>query len=385
MSFPIADAKSPLCLPAATKLPASETTKKAIGVGIIGTGGWAKYGHIAALQTLDEFKIIAIGSRKQETADAVAKRFDIPHAFADDLALINHPEVELVAVVTPALDHARLARLVIAAGKDVYSEWPLSTTTAESKELLALAKAKGVRHVVGLQRRFGPSSQYLQDLIKQNYVGQMRSARMTVSVDAFENPMSQAHSWSFDIANFAHTLSIYGGHFQDLLFNAVGFPNQLTAIVRNQFPLIDVIETGEKVPTTRPDAAMMIGTLENGALFSVQIEGAQHQRTGLQIDITGTEGVLRVTNVLAFLNKEDNAIEGMRGKDQSFSPMPVPAEYQSLANVGLAVSQQDVAFLYRAYAQDRRDGTSQAANFADAVRQHQLIDQMFETSKRTFG
>src|SRR4051812_23721547 len=54
----------------------------------------------------------------------------------------------------------------------------------------------------------------------------------------------------------------------------------------------EVIETGEKVPTIRPDAAMAIGTLENGALFSVQIEGAQHQRTGLQIDITGTEGVL---------------------------------------------------------------------------------------------
>jgi predicted dehydrogenase len=159
----------------------------------------------------------------------------------------------------------------------------------------------------------------------------------------------------------------------------------MSAIVRNQFPIIEVIETGEKVPTTRPDAAMAIGTLENGALFSVQIEGAQHQRTGLQIDITGTEGVLRVTNVLAFLNKEDNVIEGMRGEAQSFSPLPVPPEYRPLADVGLDVSQQDVAYLYRAYAQDRSDGTSTAANFADAVRQHQLIDEMFNTSRRTFG
>ena len=86
----------------------------------------------------------------------------------------------------------------------------------------------------------------------------------------------------------------YGGHFQDLLFNAVGFPAQMTAIVRNQFPLTEGIETGEKVPTTRPDAAMAIGTLENGALFAVQVEGAQPWRTGLLINITGTEGVLRV-------------------------------------------------------------------------------------------
>lgn len=356
-----------------------------IGVGIVGTGGWARYGHIAALQTLDEFEVVAIGSRTQATADAVAGEYGIPNAFGDEQTLIDHPDVDLVAVLTPALDHARLARLVIAAGKDVYTEWPLSTTTAESQELLALAEAKGVRHVVGLQRRFGPSSRYLQDLVRQGYVGEMRSARMTVSVDAFESPMSQAHLWSFDIANFGNTLSIYGGHFQDLLFNAVGFPDQLAAIVRNQFPLIELIETGEKVPTTRPDAAMAIGTLENGALFAVQIEGAQHQRTGLLIDITGTEGVLRVSNALAFLNKHDNTIEGMRGEDQTFSPLPVPAEYRPLADVGLDVSQQDVAYLYSAYAHDRANGTSTAANFADAIRQHEIIDSMFAASKAIFA
>jgi hypothetical protein len=49
-----------------------------------------------------------------------------------------------------------------------------------------------------------------------------------------------------------------------LLFQAVGSPHKLTAVVANQFPEITVEETGEKVPTTRPDAAMVIGTLENG-------------------------------------------------------------------------------------------------------------------------
>jgi len=355
-----------------------------IGVGIVGTGGWTRYGHIAALKTLDEFEIVAICGRTPGKAQQLADQVGIPNAFDDEQALIAHPDVDLVIVLTPALDHARLTRQVIAGGKDVYTEWPLSTTTAESEELLSLAQAKGVRHVVGLQRRFGPSSRYLQDLMRQSYVGKLRSVRMTVSVDAFENPMSLAHAWSFDIANFGNTLSIYGGHFNDLLFNAVGFPQRISAVVRNQFPFIDVIETGEKVPTTRPDAAMMIGNLEDGALFAVQIEGAQHQRTGLQIDITGTDGVLRVSNELAFLNKHDNVIHGMRGDVQTFSQLPVPAEYQGLDDVGLDVSQQDVAYLYSAYAHDRKYGTSTAANFSDAVRQHQIIDRMFASSSATF-
>jgi predicted dehydrogenase len=355
-----------------------------IGVAIVGTGGWAKYGHIAALQTLDEFQVVALGSRTQATADAVAEEYGIADAFSDELALINHRDVDLVVVLTPALDHARLTRLVIEAGKDVYTEWPLSTTTAESRELLDLAEAKGVRHIVGLQRRFGPSSRYLQDLVTQEYVGEMRSASMTVNVDAFGASMPEIHSWSCDISNFGNTLSVYGGHFGDLLFNAVGFPSALTAIVRNQIPLITAPESGKTFSTTRPDAALAIGTLENGAVFSVQIEGGQNHRTGLQIDITGTDGVLRVTNERAFQNKHDNAIHGMRGDEDEFAALPVPAEYQPLGDTGLDVSQQDVAYLYRAYAQDRANGTGTASSFADAIRQHEIIDRMFETSAATF-
>ncbi|MEH1929306.1 MAG: Gfo/Idh/MocA family oxidoreductase [Nostoc sp.] len=355
-----------------------------IRVGIIGAGGWAKYGHIPALQYLEDFEIIAVSSRKKETAEEYAAKFNILHAFGDEQALINHPDVDIVVILAPAPEHARHAKAAIAAGKDVYSEWPLTTKTSESEELLSLAEAKGVRHIVGLQRSMGPSARYTRDLVKQGYVGKIRSARMTVSVDAFVPTISGKHAWAIPAANFSHVLSIYGGHFMDVLFRSVGFPKKLTAVVENHFPFFIVEETGEKVPTTNPNEVMVIGTLEDGGLFAVQIEGAQRHRTGLQIDITGTEGVLKITNQLAFENKEDNSIEGVNGDGSSLSPLPVPAEYRSLANFHLDASVQDVAYLYAAYARDRKNGTSEASNFRDAVRQHQLIDQIVQTSQNFF-
>lgn len=153
----------------------------------------------------------------------------------------------------------------------------------------------------------------MRDLLKQGYVGQIRSARMTVSVDAFPPTMPGRYEWVFNTANFTHVLSIYVAHFGDLLFHSIGFPKKLTAVVETQFPLITVEETGEKIPTTRPDAAMVIGTLAGGGLFSIQIEGGQRHRTSLQSDITGTAGVLKVTNPRAFENKDDNSIEGVNG------------------------------------------------------------------------
>lgn len=43
----------------------------------------------------------------------------------------------------------------------------------------------------------------------------------------------------------------------------------------------------------------------------MQLEGAQRHRTGLQIDITGTDGVLCITNPRGFENIDDNTAMGM--------------------------------------------------------------------------
>ena len=355
-----------------------------IRVGIIGAGGWANYGHIPALQTLKEYEVVAVSSRKQETAEKTAAQFNIPHVCENDQALINHPDVDLVAVVVPAPEHARLVKATIAVGKDVYSEWPLTTSTAESEELLSLAEAKGVGHIVGLQRRMGPSARYTRDLVKQGYVGKIRGVHMTVSTDAFVPTMPGRYEWAFHASSFSHILSIYVAHFGDMLFRSVGFPKKLTAVIETQFPFFTILETGEQIPNTNPNEVMVIGTLESGGLLSMQVEGAQEHLTGLQINISGTEGVLRITNPLAFQNKNDNAIEGMNGEARIFSPLPIPGRYDFLPKSGLDASAQDMAYLYAAYASDKKNGTSEASNFHDAVRQHHLIDQIVQTSEAFF-
>lgn len=203
---------------------------------------------------------------------------------------------------------------------------------------------------------------------------------MSVGVDAFPATLPGKYEWAFHASNFTHVLSVYAAHFADMLFQSVSFPKKLTAVVETQFPFFTVQETGEQIPNTTPNAAMVVGSLEDGGLFSIQVEGGQQRRTGLQIDITGTDGVLRMTNPLAFENKYDNSIEGMNGDARSLSPLQVPSEYQSLNIDHLDACIQDVAYLYAAYARDRKYGTSEASNFRDAVKQHYFIDQVVQTS-----
>lgn len=352
-----------------------------IRVGIIGAGGWAKYGHIPALLTVEAFEVTAVSSRRQETADQLATDLGIAHAFGDYRELIDHPEVDLVVIPTPGPEHAHLAKLAIAAGKDVYTEWPLTTTTAESQELLDLAQAKGVRHVVGLQRRFAPSIRYVHDLIADGYIGTVRGVTMSVGVDAFGPEMPERAAWTFDAANFTDVLSIYGGHFADVLFHVVGRPTALAAVTQTQFSHVSVTETGEQVPLTTPHEVMVIGTLPGGGLLSIQLEGGQQHRTGLNLLITGTTGVLRVTNPRGFENKDDNNVEAMTGGTETFTPLPVPQDYQYLGKADLDASVQDVAYLYATYARDVAEGTSQVTDFADAVAMHHFIDEVTTSSE----
>jgi len=353
---------------------------KRIRVGIIGSGGWARYGHIPALQTLDGFEIFALAGRDLEKVQGYAKQFGIPHAFGSADELLTQPEIDLVVVLAPTPHHGRLAKAAIAAGKDVYTEWPLSTTTAESEEILALAKAKGVKHVIGLQRRFSPGNRYWRDLVQQGYVGEIRSVRMSVGVDAFGAVMPEAVKWVLDPANFTHLLPIYGGHFHDVLFHAVGFPETLTAMMDRQLPVTTIAETGEKVPSAGADQVMIMGKLAGGALFTVQLEGGQVNRTGLQIDITGSKGVLRITNPRGFQNPQDNAVSAMSDDTGTFKSLPTPVDYMPLPVAHLDASTQDVAYLYAAYAHDKATGSNQAPSFEDAVRQHRLIDEVQKAS-----
>jgi predicted dehydrogenase len=358
----------------------TNTVSEKVRVGIVGVGNWAKYGHIPALRLIAGYEITAVSSRRKETAEEIAKTFGISKAFSDYRDLVRDPEVDMVIVLPPAPQHAEVVKAAIAAGKDVYSEWPLTTSTADSEELLKLAKAAGVRHVIGLQRRLGPSAQYLRDLVDSKYVGEIRSVRVHVSMPYFHQERPPALAWTLGAKNFSHVLAIYVGHFLDMLFHAVGQPKTLSSIIATQFPNLTLSATGESFPNDTPDAIVGIGTLENGALLSFQVEGGKLHNSGLQIDITGTEGDLKISNSSSFGHAKENLIEGGQGAKTPFLELPIPATYSHIPPSTLDVSVEDLAHLYAAHLEDRKNGTQIAPDFRASVRMHKLIDLMYAGS-----
>jgi predicted dehydrogenase len=352
-----------------------------IRVGLIGVGNWAAYGHIPALQLLPEYEVTAVHARRHDHAETIAAKFGIPHVLDTPEAVARHPDVDMVLVLTTAPQHADGVRAAIAAGKHVYSEWPLTTSSTIAEELLESARAAGVRHVVGLQRRLSPTTRYLHDLIRDGYVGKLRSVRLHVSMNYFQDVRANALRWTVPPENFSSVIAIYAGHFLDMLFAVTGRPVSHQSLMVNQFKQVTIRETGEVIPTTTPDQLVMAGRLADDAVFSVHVE-TKRNGSGVQLDITGDEGDLKVTNVSAFGDVgEDYVIEGAHGDKLALELLPVPAGYDWMPPSGLASSVIELGQLYAAFARDLEDGTRTAPTFEDGVWLHRLFDGMAASSE----
>ncbi|MVV49346.1 gfo/Idh/MocA family oxidoreductase [Pseudomonas sp. PB120] len=351
------------------------TQTSPIRVGIVGVGNWARHGHLRVLDLLPQYTLQAVYSEGRERAEAAAGEYGILQVADSVDALVNNPDVDLVVVLNTAPQHEQTVRAAIAAGKNVYCEWPLTTTTAASEQLLQLANDAGVRHIVGLQRRHAPHNRYLQDLLQQGYVGKLRSVRLHVSMNYFQALRPNALRWTAPEENFSSVIAIYAGHFLDMLFTATGWPRSVSGLLVNQFPKVTIKETGEVLDSSAPDQLVLSGLLDDGAVVSVHIEGGKRNGSGVQIDITGDEGDLKITNRSAFGDVgDDYVIEGAHGDNLALEVLPLPEQYLRLPASTLPSAVLELAELYHVYAQDVAEGTRAAATFDDALRLHRLLD-----------
>lgn len=361
---------------------ASTPNSGRIRVGIVGVGNWANYGHIPSLNLLPGYEVVAVQSRRLEAARATATRFGIKTVVATVAELVALPEVGLVAILTTAPQHEEGIRAAIAAGKDVYSEWPFTLSTEKAEELVALAQRAGVRHIMGLQRRFAPTNRYLHDLLEQGYVGRVRSVRLHVSMNYFQALRGNSLRWTIPAENFSSVVAIYAGHFLDALFSVVGKPQSFSSLLVSQFPAVTIKETGEVFQTTAPDQLVISGMLNDHAVFVVQVEGGKRNGSGMQLDITGDEGDLKVSNVSAFGGVgEDYLIEGAHGDDIPLKVLPVPDSYHLVPESNLPSSVLELAHLYAAYATDVQQGTHTATTFEDGLWMHRFFDLMSQSSE----
>lgn len=146
--------------------------------GIIGTGGIAET-FADDLTRTESGVVAAVGSRSQESADRFADQFGIAGRHASYEALVADPEVDVVYVATPHPMHRENAILALEAGRPVLVEKPFAMNAAEAREIVALAREKGLFAMEAMWTRFLPHVAQVREWIAQGALGEI----VTVSAD----------------------------------------------------------------------------------------------------------------------------------------------------------------------------------------------------------
>jgi predicted dehydrogenase len=347
-----------------------------IGVGVIGVApgrSWAAIAHIPALKALPGYEIRALSTTRMESAKAAAEEFGVPLAYDNHDDLINAPGVDLVAVTVKVPHHKELVTAALNAGKHVYCEWPLGNGLAEAEEMAALARAKGVHAVVGMQARTAPVMAYVRDLIAEGYVGRVLSTTLIGSGLNWGGVIDQPNAYTADVTNGATMLSIPFGHTIDAVCQALGEFSVVEAILANRRTSFTLVPDNVEKPLTSHDQVLVQGLIGDGVPASIHYRGGMPRGTGLLWEINGTEGDLQVTSMGGHAQLLPLSLSGAKGDAQALAPMEVPAEYVwTSADPNPVV--QNVAQMYALIADDIANGTQKAPTFEDAVRRHRLLD-----------
>src|SRR6202162_1464845 len=285
-----------------------------LGVGIIGVNpawGWAATAHIPALRALPDYDIRALSASSAESARAAGEAFGIKAVFPDHEQLVTQPDIDVVAVTVKVPHHRELVTAALAAGKAVYCEWPLGRDLDEARAMAALAAEKGVRTVVGLQARQAPAIEFVQQLLRDEYVGEVLSTTM-IGLSITGDLLGQPNAYMLDKANGANVLTIAVGHSLDILSYVLGEFADLSAVSDLRRPLITIEESGEQIVKKAADQIAVIGTLTSGATAAIHIREAVAGGIGFLWEINGTEGTLRLTADAAVPKIVPLAVAGAR-------------------------------------------------------------------------
>jgi myo-inositol 2-dehydrogenase / D-chiro-inositol 1-dehydrogenase len=135
--------------------------------GLIGTGWIGRFHAESLASRVPGAELSAVADPNLEAA----QRIGAPRAYADPLELIADPDIDAVAISSPAATHTDLVVAAANAGKHVFCEKPMALTLDDADRAIAAAAEAGVALQVGFNRRFATDFAAAHDAIESGAIG----------------------------------------------------------------------------------------------------------------------------------------------------------------------------------------------------------------------
>lgn len=379
-----------------------------IGVAVIGAG-MAGRGHAAAYRAatslygsdLPNVKLVSIGDVNAQFGEAAAKRFGFERHDADWRTIADDPNIHAVSVVVANSLHREIVEGLLAAGKHVLCEKPLSDTLDDARAMVSAADNAPTVARIGLTFLRNPAIAAVQQLIASGQLGKVLHFSGKYWADYSSDPMNPI-AWRYKGGMGTGALADVGSHISYVAefitgqaFSAVSGARFVTAITERP------VATGAVMGHSKAEVSSEMDSVENDdyASFtanfgnipgSIEVSRvASGHPTSLGFEVYCEKGAARFDQTR---NGEFQLMvnEGPYG-NRGFRTVQVGPAHPYIAG-GLAVDAPGVnvgqndqfVFQNRAFLQEVAGLAETAdlpfcANFADGLHNMQVIDSVVQS------
>jgi predicted dehydrogenase len=372
---------------------------KTIRTAIFGTGFMGRV-HLEAVRRVESVEAVAIFGRNEASARKLGSAFSLPTITTDYRDVLRDRSIDAVHICTPNAQHLPMAKEALEAGKHVLCEKPLTTTVAESEELVALAAKKGVRNCVCHNLRCYPMVQQMRRLREAGDLGEILVVQGTYSQDW----LLYDTDWNWRVeekaAGPSRCMADIGSHFFDMAEHVTGLrvsslcadlqtfhktrkqpKHSVETFANKMLGPGDYVET----PVDTEDFGAVVfrlGDRTRGSMTASQVSAGR--KNGLSIEVYGTK-----SSVAWNQERPDELWQGHRDipngiyiKDPSLLK-PGARSYADLPG-GHSEGYDDTfkQVFRRFYNSIREGGAAEYPQFVDGLRQMQILDSVLGSNKK---
>ncbi len=275
-----------------------------IGLAVIGSTGVIGRVHIAAINQLDNCRLVGITARTQAPLRQQADELGVPHfpTLEDTLA---HPEVDAVVIATPHPSHLDITLKSAAAGKHILVEKPMSVTPSEADDMVSACREAGVKLGVLYNNRFRSEALKMRELIDGGAIGDIYRVVMTSAMlrtQDYYDRLEWRGTWADEGGG---ALINQGIHAIDMMQWLGGMPSKV-------FGMISTLRHTAEVE----DFATAILSYDGGGQGSMHCNTTQapnHQR----LELWGEDGAIVMDDWKITLHRLDTAVQEFIDNDMS--------------------------------------------------------------------
>src|SRR5437016_6733842 len=170
-----------------------------IGLGVIGVNATNMGSTVSLLRDVPDLRydVRAICAARPEPLEALAREWEVPFHSTDYRALVERPDVDVVAVYSPDHLHAEHCLAALAAGKHVICTKPMVTSLEAARELVQAVRQSGRKFLVGQTMRFDRQFLTLRHFVERGDLGKLRVAQAHYVHDM--RPIYQLTPWRLKV------------------------------------------------------------------------------------------------------------------------------------------------------------------------------------------